>query len=342
MDSSLTKQGAPFLSICIPTYNRAGFLKECLDSLEHCWAPDIEIVVSDNASTDSTIEMLADYALRLPLRWIRQRENVGSDRNFAAVVDMAEGRYCWLLGSDDCVTPEALSNALNLLRLHDPDILHFGYVQADIGMRPCSRAAPPASAAPVTMTRAEVPRYLEKMPNVSLLFAFISSFIFRKECWSAQSSRIPVWLDSHYVHTYVLHATLAAGASVMTTNECFVIARGGNPNEFNTTPGKMLALDAVTLNRIYREICPDNAHLAALGRVFRRSYGPNTLVSIASQGGVSRLIDNYGALTALGQSGLLIRSLKYASWLGMMPILRLLIVLRNQLLTVLNRQIRTK
>jgi abequosyltransferase len=320
--------GAPLLSICIPTFNRERFLKECLDSLENTWISDIEIVISDNASTDETIALVEDYERRLPLRWQRHPTNLGSDRNFAAVVSMARGRYCWLLGSDDCVTPGALGKVIDQLRLHDPDILHFGYVQADITMHPLSKAAPTASGTPISMTTVELSKYLSTLPNVSLLFAFISSFIFRRERWTEQSARLPAWLDSHYVHAFMVHAMLASGATVLSTDECFVTARGGNPNEFNSSAGRMLALDAVTLVRINREIYQDESHLQALGLVFRKSYRVRTIIRIASQGGVPQLILCYPALKQLGLSRSLIRALRVAHRLGLMPLLWRLQLLR--------------
>lgn len=323
----------PLLSICIPTFNREGFLKDCIESLKSTWSPDIEIVVSDNASTDGTIAMLEDYARQLPLRWQQHPTNLGFDRNCAAVVAMARGRYCWLLGSDDCITEGALAQIMVQLRQHDPDIFHFGYVQADLALRPMSRSAPPCSATPIAMNARELPKYLSALPNVSLLFAFISSFVFRRQSWIDQQDRLPDWLDSHYVHTFMLHAMLASGATVLSTESCFVIARGGNPNEFNSTVGKFLCLDATTLQRINREIYSDaHQHLAALGCVFRRSYRIRSLIFIASNGGVSKILLCRSALVALGHSKLLIQLLLVTERLGVMPVIARLIELCRSVL----------
>ena len=324
----------PLLSICIPAFNREVFLKDCLESLKCSWCSDIEIVVSDNASTDGTLAMLEEYAQQLPLRWQQQRTNLGFDRNCAAVVSMARGRYCWLLGSDDCIDEGALAQIMVKLRQHGPDILHFGYVQADLALRPMSRSTPPASATPITMNAIELPKYLSALPNVSLLFAFISSFIFRRQSWIDQQDRLTWWLDSHYVHTFMLHSMLAAGASVLSSDECFVIARGGNPNEFNSTVGNFICLDATTLQRINSDVYNNKPqYLAALGCVFRRSYPMRSLVSIAANGGVPQLLVCRSALVALGNSQLLIDVLLRLNWLGLMPIIARLINVRHQVVT---------
>lgn len=320
----------PLLSICIPTYNRRTLLKECLDSVKRSWTAGVEIVISDNASTDGTIEMLQAYADELPLRWHRQEENLGFDRNCAAVVGMAEGDYCWVLGSDDCLAEGALAYVVEQLRRQAPDIFHFGYVQGDFHLREISRAAPPAITIPPNAPH-ETLQYLSALPNLSLAFAFISCFIFRKSCWTSLEGQLPQWLDSHYVHAYMVHTMLASGVRVHSSSRHLVIARGDNPNEWNSTAGKLLGLDARTMYRICKEIYRHSQHLEALGNVFRRSYNTNTLVRVAAQGGMQHLRSNRAALVALGNSGSLISLLDGLDRLGLMPAVAALIKFRHRL-----------
>lgn len=86
----------------VPVYNGAGMIGECLDCLVGQTLQDIEIVVSDNASTDDTAAIVAAYAARDPrVRLIRQGENIGLMRNFKAVVDAATSPYFVLRCHDD-------------------------------------------------------------------------------------------------------------------------------------------------------------------------------------------------------------------------------------------------
>lgn len=109
---------SPILSICIPTYNRAGFLKQCLDSIasqiknpEH-----VEIVISDNGSSDNTQSVVEEYQKKFPfIKYIKNRENLGFDKNVLQVVEKASGDYCWLLGDDDALFKDALECLLPLL-----------------------------------------------------------------------------------------------------------------------------------------------------------------------------------------------------------------------------------
>lgn len=66
------------VSIVVPVYNGAHYLKECLDSLLGQTLSDFEILVVDDCSTDSTPTVLLDYARRDPrVRVLTQRKNLG-------------------------------------------------------------------------------------------------------------------------------------------------------------------------------------------------------------------------------------------------------------------------
>ncbi len=84
----------PLLSICIPTYNRSGLLKETLDSLvvqPEFACGRVEIVISDNASTDGTQALCEEYLQKYPgLRYFRNAENV-RDRNFPLALSRGTG-----------------------------------------------------------------------------------------------------------------------------------------------------------------------------------------------------------------------------------------------------------
>ena len=106
------------LSICIPTYNRAQFLAPLFDSIvdQTGYSCEIEVVVSDNASTDDTPELIEQYRDRLPnLVYRRAPENMGADRNFLKAVELASGQYCWLMGSDDRLEPDGIRHIADML-----------------------------------------------------------------------------------------------------------------------------------------------------------------------------------------------------------------------------------
>lgn len=102
----------PDLSICIPTRQRAAYLERCLDALQPVLALplDVEIVVSDNASTDGTAALCARaIQAGLPLRYLRQPCDVGAERNVASALRAATGTLCLYLGDDDRLIPERIA-----------------------------------------------------------------------------------------------------------------------------------------------------------------------------------------------------------------------------------------
>ena len=112
----------PLLSICIPTFNRGRFLAELLEGIlpqlsalaNH--GPTLDLLISDNASTDQTPEIVAALQARgLPARYVRNATNLGADANFLQCLSLAEARYVWVLGDDDLVMPGALAALLSLL-----------------------------------------------------------------------------------------------------------------------------------------------------------------------------------------------------------------------------------
>ena len=111
----------PFLSICIPTYNRCQKIDRLLSSLasNRPEAYNVEIIVSDNASTDNTAEVIDKYKDKLPLTYYRNDENKGANANYFLLTDKyANGTFCWLLGDDDYLAPDAIKSIITALEEH--------------------------------------------------------------------------------------------------------------------------------------------------------------------------------------------------------------------------------
>lgn len=108
------------LSICIPTFNRADYLRDCLRSIfhENDSLEEIEVCVSDNASTDDTLAVIKDFQNYNNFSYQRNEDNLGIPLNFIKVTSMASGRYIWLLGDDDVVTKDGIRHILNRIKDH--------------------------------------------------------------------------------------------------------------------------------------------------------------------------------------------------------------------------------
>lgn len=100
------------VSICIPTYNRAPYLKQCLDSLvcqPEFLEGKVEIVISDNASTDETEEMASIYFHRYKnIKYYRNLKNIGF-KNLGMVIDRAHGCLRKICNDDSIFFPGSLN-----------------------------------------------------------------------------------------------------------------------------------------------------------------------------------------------------------------------------------------
>ena len=106
----------PLISIIIPTYNRAGYIEEALDSINKQTFTDYEIIVVDDGSTDNTKEILDKYE---GIRCI-YLEHVGIAGARNTAVKAARGRWIAFLDSDDLWKEDKLLKQVDYLHLH-PD-----------------------------------------------------------------------------------------------------------------------------------------------------------------------------------------------------------------------------
>lgn len=106
------------LSLCIATYNRAGYIGQTLDAILSQLTPQVELVIVDGASQDDTPALMSEYVKRYPqIVYYREPLNSGVDGDFDKAVTYASGEYCWLMSDDDIIAPGAV--AAVLARLDD-------------------------------------------------------------------------------------------------------------------------------------------------------------------------------------------------------------------------------
>lgn len=111
----------PLLSICIPTYNRCDVLRSVLEKYvaNPAFDEDVEIVVSDNASTDNTLQICSSFAERYRnIRYYRNEVNI-MDANFPLVLSYGQGRYLKLLNDWIYITKENLEYMKTILRANE-------------------------------------------------------------------------------------------------------------------------------------------------------------------------------------------------------------------------------
>ena len=111
------------LSMVVPIYNQEKYLRECLDSLLHQdVAPETyEIICVNDGSTDSSLQILEEYAEQFSNIRIIDKTNGGVSSARNAGIDAAQGKYLWFIDSDDYIKENFLGHLFNLIRQYDPD-----------------------------------------------------------------------------------------------------------------------------------------------------------------------------------------------------------------------------
>ncbi|MBS0623542.1 MAG: glycosyltransferase [Verrucomicrobia bacterium] len=109
----------PLLSIVIPTYNYSQYLPTCLDSILTQDFTDFELILINDASTDSTASVLQDYAKHdSRIRVITHTVNQGIFASNNEGLTLARGAYLYFFSSDDWLLPGFLNDAISLLEAH--------------------------------------------------------------------------------------------------------------------------------------------------------------------------------------------------------------------------------
>jgi glycosyltransferase involved in cell wall biosynthesis len=186
------------LSVCIPTRNRAGFLRDLLAAFarqmqdDQLGPEDVVFYFSDNASDDATPEVIREFATKFPKAVChRNPANIGGDGNILHVRTLGQGEYIWVLGDDELLADKALVNLLQLLRQSKPGLVIAYDPAYDL------RIHAPQLFADFRVYAQECIR-----TNVHALaqHSLISSNIYRADCYDFDFARET--LPTHYPQLY--------------------------------------------------------------------------------------------------------------------------------------------
>jgi len=114
MNTLISHSPHPLVCICVPTYNAEHTVRETLESICAQTYSNLVIHVSDNASTDDTLKVVA--SINDPRIHVHsQKENVGGEGNFTRCIQMAEGKYTAIFHADDVYHPDMVEKQVYFL-----------------------------------------------------------------------------------------------------------------------------------------------------------------------------------------------------------------------------------
>ena len=156
------------VSVLISTYNHERYIDQCLESVMNQTLREIEIIVVDDCSTDSTlshIDAAAEKDSRIHV--IRHEVNRGACRARKSAVLASRGEYVMLVDGDDWIEPDTCERLSAKMQETGVDILHFGTVVEN-----CANYSPQA----ISEVEADIAPYLGGMLTESIITeAFLKS-----------------------------------------------------------------------------------------------------------------------------------------------------------------------
>lgn len=204
------------LTIAIPTFNRKELLKRALYSVLYQMEDGMEVLVMDNASDDGTDAMVAALQNQYPtLRYEKNDENIGADRNFLKCLKESKGKYVLLLGSDDVLLNGAVQHITSFLREHDVSAVFLNHVFFTGEFKGIEKSTAPFLSITKDIKTAD--------KNVFMSYAkeqitFMSAIILKKENVESVED------SERFIGTYFLHTCLFFASTYQKTDSFGIIA----------------------------------------------------------------------------------------------------------------------
>lgn len=202
----------PAVSIGLPVYNGAVYLEAALDSILAQDFTDFEVIISDNASTDTTEEICRRYAANdSRIQYSRLPENQGAARNYNRVFELSSGKYFKWAAHDDVLHPHFLTRCVEVFE-QGGDSLSLVHVSAEFIDESGAVVRPDGDRMHAVSNLAAVRafRVLQSMSMVAAVFG-----LFRRETLE-KTRLIGSFISSDYV---LLLETAILGKVVYTPGE---------------------------------------------------------------------------------------------------------------------------
>lgn len=213
-------QNIPLVSVIIPTFNRARMLKAAIDSVLAQEYQNIELIVVDDDSTDTTAELLKTYGQDLT---VISQKNAGVSAARNAGIAAASGRYIAFLDSDDLWLPQKLTQQVQFFTLHPEALI---CQTEEIWMRDGRRVNPKLRHQKLSGMIFE--------PSLHLCLVSPSAVMIRRELFDEVGlfdESLPACED------YDLWLRISCRYPVYLIPTPLIIKQGGHPDQLSRMPG---------------------------------------------------------------------------------------------------------
>jgi len=117
----------PLVSVLIPTYNSALYIKDTLESILNQTYKNLEIIVIDDASKDSTVNIVKKYKDKR-IKLFVNKKNLGISKNMNKGIYLSKGKYLAIMDADDWSYPYRIEEQVKLMETNQKIVLCSGYM----------------------------------------------------------------------------------------------------------------------------------------------------------------------------------------------------------------------
>jgi abequosyltransferase len=271
----------PLLSFAIPTYNFGKFIAETVRTIEDgaqvLLPSQFEIVILDGGSADNTDDIVRKLANQYGnIRYVKQTERGGIDRDMNAVAEMAKGKYIWLFSADDllecgwdrCIVP---------LMEKGGDVFLIPATLCDIQMAPlrenpifqdCTKQKPIEFN--ITPEDDSLIAYLNRAATLEALFSYMSSVAVNASVWRGLPARADYY-GSCWAHCARLMPLLFNKSKIIYLNYYLIKKRGGNDSFMANGFIARIAITVDGWDKIIGEFFVKASHKQLLYNALRKS-----------------------------------------------------------------------
>lgn len=215
------------LSISIPTFNRANFLRACLNSIVEQFSDvevlnQVEIVISDNYSSDNTEDVINKFQEKYNnIKYFKNESNLGFDRNLLNVVEKSSGEYCLTLGDDDALFSGALLLLLKKIQtIKAPYFILNSWGYDHFLNKPV--LSHPNLDISEDVTFPELSDFVKTIKNYRELvgsFGGMSVQLFQRECWSNFKKKDD-YVGTNTIHLFILLSVFKNSKFALISTPC--------------------------------------------------------------------------------------------------------------------------
>ena len=203
------------ISLCIPQYNRIDYLLKSLEIIARQTYPNIEIVISDDCSTDDTTASIEKISpnYKYNIRYERNEVNLGYDRNYRKCIELATGEYALVIGNDDSIKGnDSIEQLVSFIKDNDfPEIGFCNMIEERTGNTFIERALHTqviGSGADVAM-------------KYYTCFSFVGGLIYKKTAFTKYNT--DKYDGSIYSQMYLGSLMISSGCTLFSIREPLVI-----------------------------------------------------------------------------------------------------------------------